>query len=217
MSQLKVYSPADPSQDVVILVHGTFAGHEHEEGEAFWQRNSPVWGELEHRLPEGVSLQNNGKLFHWSGENNERERLKGAKSLLEYLAQFERTGQGYHLIGHSHGGSIIWMALRQASVDGIPLDHLRTWSTVGTPFLRHRTVNPISLANAINIIAGLFFLSHARDSLHQMFRILHCALFHPEHYESTQIELLGRDVKFLDYLMYDHLGWLAISGVLVMF
>ncbi|EAQ81904.1 hypothetical protein [Blastopirellula marina] len=221
MSELKVYSPPttseDPSEDVVILVHGTFAGSEHEEGVAFWQRKSSVWGELEKRLPAGISLQDSGRLFHWSGENNERERLKGAKALLDYLAKFEAAGQGYHLIGHSHGGSIIWMALRQASVDGIPLDHMRTWSTVGTPFLRHRTVNPISLANGINIIAGLFFLSHARTSLHQIFRILHCAMFHPDHYAKTQIEILGRDVNLMDYLMYDQLGWLAIAGVLVMF
>lgn len=217
MSEFKVHSPSATLPDVVILVHGTFAGREHEEGDAFWQRDSGVWRELENRLPDGVSLQEEGRLFHWSGENNERERLKGAKALLDYIEQFEQTGQGYHLIGHSHGGSIIWMAMRQASVDGIPLDCLRTWSTVGTPFLRHRTVNPISIANAINIIAGLFFLSHARQSLHQVFSVVHCALFHPDHYAKTQIEVLGRDVNLFDYLMYDHLGWLAIAGVVVMF
>ncbi|TWT39314.1 lipase family protein [Blastopirellula retiformator] len=217
MSELKVYTPPTTPEDVVILVHGTFAGREHEEGDAFWQRGSEVWQELESRLPDGISLQEQGRLFHWSGENNERERLKGAKALLEYVAQFEAAGQGYHLVGHSHGGSIIWMALRQASVDGIPLDYLRTWSTVGTPFLRHRTVNPVSIANAINIIAGLFFLSHARQSLQQMFRIMHCAIFDPDHYASTQVELLGRDVNLMDYLMYDHLGWLAMAGVFVMF
>src|SRR5262249_40642523 len=40
------------------------------------------------------------------------------------------------LVGHSHGGSVIWHALvRSARASGTRLKGLQTWTTVGTPFL----------------------------------------------------------------------------------
>ena len=59
-----------------------------------------------------------GEVFHWSGENSERSRIKAGRDLLEYLLALESAGRGYHLIGHSHGGSVIWHALCRAGCSG---------------------------------------------------------------------------------------------------
>ncbi|MGX7829842.1 hypothetical protein ACTG9Q_32675 [Actinokineospora sp. 24-640] len=134
-------------------------------------------------LPEGVALPGaDVRLFHWSGMNSLTERLAASNRLLAVLFALEREGRGYHLIGHSHGGSVIWEALttahlmhenktvysavkpylrarrmipertpvrrRRMTLDGLgsdyqrmapslPLTGLRSWTTVGTPFLTH--------------------------------------------------------------------------------
>jgi hypothetical protein len=77
-------------------------------------------------------------MFHWSGKNSESDRRRAALSLLDLLYEQEATKRPYHLIGHSHGGSVIWLALQEATANGKPLDHLRSWPTLGTPFLNFR-------------------------------------------------------------------------------
>src|SRR5689334_1412703 len=52
-------APAPPEQDdVVILVHGSFAGDKARttRGERWWQPESPTWNWLNENLPPGVSL-----------------------------------------------------------------------------------------------------------------------------------------------------------------
>lgn len=123
------------SREVVLLVHGTFAAAPEDAGLAWWQRGSSAGQSLQQRLPPGVTLESDISLFHWSGENVEWARETAAARLFERLLTFEKAQQPYHLIGHSHGGSIIWSAIKQAMRDHIELKHLRSWSTVGTPFL----------------------------------------------------------------------------------
>ena len=86
-------------------------------------------------------------VFEWSSENTERERYKAGKALLERLLEYEREGRDYHLIGHSHGGSVIWQALQQSVMrrwaslrftELLRLPHLKSWATVGTPFLHYK-------------------------------------------------------------------------------
>ncbi|WP_405558056.1 hypothetical protein OHV08_29760 [Streptomyces canus] len=105
--------------DVVILVHGTWAGDaEHQdEGHQWWQRGSDFWRWLECHLPGGVSLPDSPiKLFHWDGMNSQVARLEAGNRLLALLLELESQGRGYHLVGHSHGGSIIWDALVSAEI-----------------------------------------------------------------------------------------------------
>jgi HEAT repeat protein len=95
----------------------------------------------------------NRLLFAWSGLNSDLERRKAGRRLLRGLRALEddnrRRGEAgepprsYHLIGHSHGGTVIWAALRLAAARGEDLPHLRSWTTLGTPFptyqpIRHR-------------------------------------------------------------------------------
>ena len=98
-------------------------------------------------------MSSEGSVFRWSGDNTERARSKAAAQLLKHLKPLEESGQRYHLIGHSHGGSVIWSALRTATARKQPLHHLGSWSTVGTPFLQHRSRSPW---NVINIAYMLF-------------------------------------------------------------
>lgn len=143
----------------VILVHGTFASSAEDHGKAWWQIGSPAHQELGKRLPPGVELASQGDLFRWSGDNTERARSKAARNLLVHLEHHEQAGRPYHLVGHSHGGSVIWTALRLATARGKTLSQLRSWSTVGTPFMHHRSRspwNPLSLVYMV-LAVGLLY------------------------------------------------------------
>ncbi|MFD8804337.1 alpha/beta fold hydrolase [Streptomyces sp. NPDC059597] len=101
--------------ELVILVHGTFAGDESDEGDRWWQRGSSTWRALTKTLPKGTRLPD-GRLFHWTGANTQSERLSASMDLLVRLIDLERQGIRYHLVGHSHGGSVIWEALVSAQI-----------------------------------------------------------------------------------------------------
>jgi hypothetical protein len=182
--------------DLVILVHGTFATSDDEVGDAWWQRGSDTWEWLRTHLPPDVALLDESiRLFRWDGLNSQVSRLRAGNRLLAFLLELERQGRDYHLIGHSHGGSVIWEALVSAEVTrgeqvvyaelrralndptirlgdepiirerpdehaqwfvkyktrhipqsreyaavhaGIQLRGLRSWTTVGTPFMHFR-------------------------------------------------------------------------------
>ena len=152
---------AGTAQDLVLLIHGTFAGSAADEGDSWWQQGSPAWKELSPRLPAGTRLAERGEVFHWSGDNSERARIKAGLDLLERLRELETAGRGYHLIGHSHGGSVIWHTLRLAALRGQKLDRLKSWTTVGTPFLHYRTRGAWSPANIVNLGLALVLLKPA--------------------------------------------------------
>ena len=98
----------DRPEELAILVHGTFAGADADSGENWWQSGSKEVIALQQRLPENVRIASGNEVFHWSGDNGERARSKAAAQLLEHLRPLEESGQSYHLVGHSHGGSVIW-------------------------------------------------------------------------------------------------------------
>lgn len=152
-SELPIRRKSSPRRSAVteqvVCVHGTFASSDEDRGKAWWQVGSDAYRELQEKLPADVALAKEGQLFRWSGDNNERARSKAASELLDYIKPLEEAGKPYHLVGHSHGGSVIWLALKKATIQKKPLKNLRSWSTVGTPFLRYRTRSPW---NAISLI-----------------------------------------------------------------
>src|SRR5688500_12254581 len=97
---------------VVILIHGTGADAKANQGDEWWQRGSPFERSVAGRLAQmGCFLQKQG-VFHWSGANSEQERRNAAIDLLDnWLLPNENNGEPYHLVGHSHGGSIVWASL----------------------------------------------------------------------------------------------------------
>lgn len=162
--------------DLVLLIHGTFAGRAESAGDSWWQQGSPVWKELSGRLPAGARLPEHGEVFHWSGDNSERARIKAGHDLLERLLTLESAGRGYHLIGHSHGGSVIWHALRLATLRHVKLKGLKSWATVGTPFLHFRTRGAWSLTNLVNVALGLILLKPAYVAFVGFFRFAWAAV-----------------------------------------
>ena len=155
--------PAHP--DSVLLIHGTFAQDRSywEERrlvrrilrwlrrptiqepalptpESWWRIKSEFAAIVNEAGAGRVGVVEEDRQFHWTGENKESQRLLAGEELADHLQGFEedykRDGRKYHLIGHSHGGSVIWNALRASVHRGRPLNGLASWSTVGTPFLR---------------------------------------------------------------------------------
>ena len=117
----------------VILVHGTGSANPEDAGTSWWQAGSDTWNSL-NQLLTGRAVCG-ATAFHWSGLNSERERQNAAANLLDQVSALEDAKQPYHLVGHSHGGSVIWMALCEATRRRVQLEYLRSWATLGTPFL----------------------------------------------------------------------------------
>jgi hypothetical protein len=161
--------PSKPEK--LILVHGTFADRDSDTGNSWWQLDSPTTEGFLNRLPPDVELPDRGEVFHWSGENSERERIKAADNLLNHLRDLESRGQHYHLVGHSHGGSVIWHALRQSVLEHRPLATLRSWATVGTPFLHLRSKGGNGLLLWLNVALALLLVKPALTTLAKLLRI----------------------------------------------
>lgn len=155
------HSESQHADELAIFVHGTFAGDDDDSGEKWWQAGSQPAEELQHRLPDNVRVAEGEEVFHWSGDNGERARSKAATALLEHLKPLEQSNRPYHLVGHSHGGSVIWNALRMATLAGKPLHGLRSWTTVGTPFIHHSSRSPWHIVNLLGVVLGLLLMRPA--------------------------------------------------------
>ncbi|MDG1825021.1 MAG: hypothetical protein P8H62_02025 [Henriciella sp.] len=122
----------------IITVHGTGDTQREDAGKQWWQKESPFAEEI-HRLVESADGSFGFHPFHWTGANSETDRRSEGERLYKHLlSEFEEKNLPYHLIGHSHGGSVIKEALLQATLGNTPLNNLRSWVTVGTPFLSFR-------------------------------------------------------------------------------
>jgi hypothetical protein len=74
------------------------------------------------------------KAFHWTGENSHVLRQFAAAELLDRLKREDEDGP-FHVLAHSHGGTALFHALTLAVEQGLKLDHLLSWTTIGTPFI----------------------------------------------------------------------------------
>ena len=136
----------------IIRVHGTFAGFKYEttpedRKKAWHRRDSAFCTSIKEDLgTEEYFLAND---FHWDGENLSSARNIAAKSLLKQLLRLEEAQTPYHIVAHSHGGTVVWKALMMAErrkwrkklslkpgrSEGTTLKNLRSWTTFGTPFI----------------------------------------------------------------------------------
>jgi hypothetical protein len=115
-----------------ITVHGTGDGERPADSERQWWRpDSDFSSDLLAKSPPGSRIEP----FLWSGENDETARRDAAERLLARLRRANDAGERVHPVGHSHGGSVIALALRFAAADGRKLTSLAGFTTVGTPFL----------------------------------------------------------------------------------
>jgi tetratricopeptide (TPR) repeat protein len=139
--------------DVVLLIHGTGDTRDKKEPR-WWQKGSAFSLALAAALPSRIeSGPEVGHVIRWTGRNSERDRRDAGKTLLEDLIALHDVGRNCHLIGHSHGGSVIFHALVEAERRGMAIDYLRSICTVGTPFLTFRP-KPWTLLAAIPLVAA---------------------------------------------------------------
>lgn len=113
----------------LITVHGTHAAADEDEGSKWWQRGSEFHRLLETHYGEPIAIEP----FHWNGLNSERARRQAGDRLYKKLRDISEP---FHIMGHSHGGSVIVEALRTGLLKRDKLENLRSWTCVGTPFLR---------------------------------------------------------------------------------
>ena len=72
------------------------------------------------------------------GPNSESGRRAAGEGLHGLLKSYDAAGRDYYLLGHSHGGSVIYNALLHSVAKDAPLQRLKAWCTVGTPFLDYQ-------------------------------------------------------------------------------
>jgi hypothetical protein len=183
------------TSDLVLQVHGTFAARIENRGDSWWQVGSKVYERLRQQLPQNVALAEPIEVFHWSGENSERARIKAATELFARLKELEDRGRHYHLIGHSHGGSVIWHALKMATLNKLELKFLRSWTTVGTPFFKHALPGITRVSNVIRIVLGFLLIKPAYLTAVKFFDLI----FRPQ-----SSVWLGHGIKVPDeFTLYD--------------
>ena len=56
MDATAIQKAEKPTDDLVILVHGTYAASNSDVGGSWWQEGSPAWTRLQARMFQGVKL-----------------------------------------------------------------------------------------------------------------------------------------------------------------
>ena len=153
---------AAPAKIKVVTVHGTGAGVPEDVGQSWWQKDSA----FQKKTSEIVELAGDNievVPFHWgTGPNSETQRREAGTQLYEQLRGYDTEGTDYYLIGHSHGGSVIYNALLRSAAKDEPLERLKSWLTVGTPFLDFKAswllFNRLNIWGQIVYVTGVGFL-----------------------------------------------------------
>ena len=146
--------------ETIVLVHGTFAAADSDAGAAWWQQG----GNFRAALGAASGIETI-EAFQWSGANSESERRAAGARLAERLRELEAAGCPYHVIGHSHGGSLIWHAIAAMVHKRDGLQQLRSFVTVGTPFL-HFAPRPLTIPMLIApLVIGFFLFSSIEQML----------------------------------------------------
>ena len=141
----------------LIAVHGTNATGPRE-GDDWWQ----VGGALEsdfHKWIEGDESPAVFEPYIWSGSNSEGDRYAGGERLAREIQALEDKAEPYVLVGHSHGGSVIYHALMKLLKNNFHCRLIQQWITVGTPFIEV-TKNKLlfSRMNKTGVAIGLIWL-----------------------------------------------------------
>ena len=152
----------------IITVHGTFA-HANAPDPNSTAAAEPQWWQspstFEHDLRELIDAREGQlevKPFEWGGNNSEVERRDAGLSLSKELRELEARGEPYCVIGHSHGGSVIATALLSSAARKRPLENLKRWITVGTPFVNFKKelwlLTRLSLIRKVIFVASMMLL-----------------------------------------------------------
>ena len=111
---------ADPVE--TILVHGTFNPDAPEVG---WTRpNLEVIRRLRGRYGGNLSA------FQWSGKNHRQSRIAAGRVLADRIAENTASGIRTNIIAHSHGGNVVFEAIKALKS---PAERIEQLVTLGTP------------------------------------------------------------------------------------
>jgi hypothetical protein len=185
-----------PGAVQILLVHGTKLQTGDEESEPstreWWNKDHEFHKHLEKMLGE-EERPYEISTFEWNGSNSEATRRKSARKLRRRLLKWERSKTRYHIVAHSHGGSVLWHALARSAIWS-QLRCLVSWTTVGTPFLHFRVrLTPLMYLVAIAFVTMLLvqdvfgartfvaeqtvsFLRDFRDTLSNLYHGKHTAI-----------------------------------------
>jgi hypothetical protein len=124
----------------VITVHGTGDSAKSVAGEKWWQQGSNFTERLKSRL-KTHGLDADIYPLIWSGANSASAREAGGDELADTIKQLNKNYGGVHLVGHSHGGNVINVALDLLRWGQRKKSGKRVASavTVGTPFFKMTT------------------------------------------------------------------------------
>ncbi|WP_439541186.1 hypothetical protein [Hyphomicrobium sp.] len=136
---------------VIVTVHGTNDAHADDEGERWWQRGSRFTERLIYDLAQrGVSGVEIVPL-HWSGQNSDFDRLRGAAELARSLRKLDAAGRPHAIIAHSHGGNVTVEGLTRARRS----THRGGIISFGTPFFARRLKTVPMLIALFQALLGL--------------------------------------------------------------
>jgi MFS family permease len=148
------FAEAEPQQaggPVIVTVHGTNDADLADDGMRWWQRGSEFTQHLIYRLAERSLPDAEILPLHWSGQNSDFDRLKGAEKLAHTLKELDRAGRPHAVIAHSHGGNVtvegLTMAGRSPLRGGIV--------SFGTPFFKRRLKTVPMLIALFQTVLGL--------------------------------------------------------------
>jgi hypothetical protein len=136
---------------VIVTVHGTNDAHADDEGQRWWQRGSKFTQHLVESLAARGLPQAEIMPLHWSGQNSDFDRLKGAADLARTLHRLDRDGRQHAVIAHSHGGNVTVEGLTRVS----PSTHRGGIISFGTPFFLRRLKTVPMLIALFQVVLGV--------------------------------------------------------------
>lgn len=153
------------AKELVLIIHGTGSAWPGDAGAVWWQVGGGFARELESRLPGHLRVHRtkqsvgSAEVFHWSGRNRESDRRAAGLELAKHLQRLTPRWHKIHLVAHSHGGSVVWHALREWVSAGREVSRVGTVVTLGTPFLRVAPGDTVFFALGLLALFGGFFWS----------------------------------------------------------
>lgn len=134
-----------PDRVTVVVVHGTFSSKNTDGTPRWYEPGQDFCRRLDAELAAGGSaarcwrhLAAGEDHFHWDGRNDWLSRRRAAARLRQQVRGLIAKGWEVHLVGHSHGGNIVFEAI----TDNV--GRVEAWFTgrvalLGTPLYRPST------------------------------------------------------------------------------
>ena len=143
---------SEPVDAVVTLVHGTWARKNWED-----LPNNKRWPEMQAAIaealkPKSVRIDTG---FKWTGRNSVSARHEAVSAFKEHVAKLHiPSGVPYYVVAHSHGGSVVTMALADESLRR----NVTGLVCLSTPFFHVRARSPLDSGVLVRGLAALVIL-----------------------------------------------------------